>query len=570
MNRASTIFATAAITSSSLLAQALSLPGPDGYVAVPHAGALVPQNGLTVEAWVRPSTLAGRPTIARKNPTAFNESYNLRIEFGRPQFTVQTANGFTTLWPSTSIAVGSTHHIAGTYDGATLRLFLDGALIGETAGAGGPLLDTGGDLRIGKGDDVASGENYFGEIDAVRIWDRPLREREIAGGLDRELPSGTGLIASWNFDNDLSDERGQHGGSAVASTAFAPEFAPAFATALDTMQGNGFVEVPHAPELVPATGLTIEAWIRLDSSAGRPTIVRKDPAPFAESYNFRVEFGSLQFIINTTAGFQTLWALGTSLPIGEPVHVAACYDGATMKLFVDGQLLASQPASGTFTPSTGPLRIGKGDDLGNEEFHGLIDSVRLWQVALADQDVAALAGLDVDAMPGLIGSWQFDGDLTDSASGRNGAAVGSTAFVDQAGPQIGVPATGLALFGSGTSSCAHAPTMTASQLPVIGNAGFAIGSAGGPSQGLWVHALTLARLPGAIPALGVAIWLDPTPPVASTFGFGTPLGTSRSALPLPPNPNVGGLQLFAQAFWFDPCGAQGMTSSQGLAITILP
>ena len=554
---------------SPLAAQALTLPGPDGYVAVPHQAALVPQGGLTVEAWVMPSTLSGRPTIVRKNPTAFNESYNLRIEFGQPQFTVQGTGGFMTLWPSTSVQPGVANHIAATYDGTTSRLYLNGALIGSMSGTVGPLLDTGGELRIGKGDDVAFGENYFGEIDAVRLWDRPLSQREIAGGLDRELPSGAGLIASWNFDNDLTDELGTFSGSAVATTGFAPEFAPAFTTALDTQNGTGFVEVPHSDALVPTAGLTIEAVIELDSNFGRETIVRKDPAPFAESYNFRVEFGALQLIINTTTGFQTLWALGTPLPLGEPLHVAATYDGATMTLYLDGQVIDTVAASGAFTPSTGPLRIGKGDDLGNEEFHGRIDSVRLWQVALQQQELVALLDRDVDTMPGIVGSWQFDGDLTDSANGNDGVAVGSVAFAEQYGGQIGVPDTGLEIFGAGTSNCSTVPSVIAPRLPVLGTT-FPYGSDGGPSPGLWAHSLTLARLPVGVAALGVDIWIDPTGALLPTFGLGTVLGDSRSELALPTDPAAIGLQVFFQAFWFDSCGPAGLTASPGLQITLLP
>src|SRR5439155_3202 len=58
------------------------------------------------------------------------------------------------------------------------------------------------------------------------------------------------------------------------------------------------------------------------------------------------------------------------------------YDGATLSLYVNAQLVASTPAAGSLLTSTGDLRIG-GDSVRGEYFTGLIDEVRLYNRALA-------------------------------------------------------------------------------------------------------------------------------------------------------------------------------------------
>src|SRR2546426_1139672 len=66
-------------------------------------------------------------------------------------------------------------------------------------------------------------------------------------------------------------------------------------------------------------------------------------------------------------------AAGTSvLPLNTFSHVAVTYDGATIRLYVNGTQVGSQAKTGSIISSTGPLRIG-GDAVWGEYFTGLID-----------------------------------------------------------------------------------------------------------------------------------------------------------------------------------------------------
>ena len=69
------------------------------------------------------------------------------------------------------------------------------------------------------------------------------------------------------------------------------------------------------------------------------------------------------------------------MPLDTWAHVAATYDGATLRLYVDGTLVASVAATGAIATSTGALRIG-GNTLWGEYFQGLIDEVRVYNRAL--------------------------------------------------------------------------------------------------------------------------------------------------------------------------------------------
>src|SRR5690606_16948758 len=73
------------------------------------------------------------------------------------------------------------------------------------------------------------------------------------------------------------------------------------------------------------------------------------------------------------------------------VHLAATYDGETMRVYVDGEEDNSRAFERTAIASNGsPLAIGR--DLGGAgSFTGALDDVRIYNAALAAADIAQLA-----------------------------------------------------------------------------------------------------------------------------------------------------------------------------------
>ena len=90
--------------------------------------------------------------------------------------------GTTTTLIATSgnLATGTWHHAALTYDGATMRLYLDGVEVGSTALSGA--VDTNASIPVTIGaQPPGAGPRFFdGLIDDVRILQRPMNPSEIA------------------------------------------------------------------------------------------------------------------------------------------------------------------------------------------------------------------------------------------------------------------------------------------------------------------------------------------------------------------------------------------------------
>ena len=80
-------------------------------------------------------------------------------------------------------------------------------------------------------------------------------------------------------------------------------------------------------------------------------------------------------------------AVGTSaLPLNAWSHLAATFDGAVVRLFVNGVQAGSLPVSGSMAASTGALRLG-GNGVWGEWFAGLIDEVRVYNRALSASEI---------------------------------------------------------------------------------------------------------------------------------------------------------------------------------------
>ena len=76
----------------------------------------------------------------------------------------------------------------------------------------------------------------------------------------------------------------------------------------------------------------------------------------------------------------------TQLPLTTWTHIAATYDGATLRLFVNGTQVGTRAVSGSIVISGNPLRIG-GNSIWGEYFSGRVDDVRIYNRAISTAQI---------------------------------------------------------------------------------------------------------------------------------------------------------------------------------------
>jgi hypothetical protein len=190
-----------------MVGQAFSFSGSNQCVQIPYAPSLINSN-YSVETWVKPLAQVSDPInqdlifgqnfgqcllVARRGSTGLR----IAFLFGISQVT------FYEVLSTNEIPVGQFSHLAGTWDGTTLRLYVNGVLNAQKAPGASPV-DSGCPFQIGgfynpaAGSCSGVGQFFNGLIDEASYYSRALTGAEIqsiynAGGAGK-CPQGRQVL----------------------------------------------------------------------------------------------------------------------------------------------------------------------------------------------------------------------------------------------------------------------------------------------------------------------------------------------------------------------------------------
>jgi chitodextrinase len=165
---------------------ALTFDGVNDWVTIPDAPSLDLTFGMTLEAWVRPSALGTtwRTVLIKEQPGdlayALYANTDSRAASGHV-----FVGGDKSARGSSPLPLGQWSHVATTYDGSVLRLYVNGEQVSSRA-IGGNVALSGGPLRIGG--NAVWNEWFQGQIDDVRVYRRSLSAAELKTYKDRRVP----------------------------------------------------------------------------------------------------------------------------------------------------------------------------------------------------------------------------------------------------------------------------------------------------------------------------------------------------------------------------------------------
>ena len=236
----------------------------------------------------------------------------------------------------------------------------------------------------------------------------------------------------WDFDGTTGD-------GTWRDTSESPSYAAAqLGLALNFDGSDDAVDL--GPIDVPSgDGLTITFWFRADDfGTSDARFLSKADGQFDDDHYWMVSTlntRKLRFRLKAGGVTANLSTANDTVAAGVWTHVAARYDGATMKIFKDGAEVASQPKTGVLdTNGTVDAAIGNQPTTasgGARPFDGLIDDVRIYPRALSTAEIVTVrdAGgtpntapaLQIDPPAGAVGAGNFltradAANLTASAS----------------------------------------------------------------------------------------------------------------------------------------------------------
>jgi hypothetical protein len=133
--------------------------------------------------------------------------------------------------------------------------------------------------------------------------------------------------------------------------------------------------------------MTLEAWVRpsaLGASAWRCLLFKEQTGNMV--YSLYAHQGAAP-LAQVFVGSTERNVVGTSaLALNAWSHLAATYDGSSLRLYVNGVLVQSLAVSGAIPTSTGVLHLG-GNAVWGERFAGLLDDVRIYNRALTGTQI---------------------------------------------------------------------------------------------------------------------------------------------------------------------------------------
>jgi signal transduction histidine kinase/CheY-like chemotaxis protein/ligand-binding sensor domain-containing protein len=370
-------------------------------------------------------------------------------------------------------------HIAAVNSRQGMRLYIDGRLVGSGASPGA-LATLGANRQrnlLGrtnwKGLGGVQDEDFEGQMDEVRVWDHARNPAQIRTNMFTTLTGREpGLVGYWNFDDAAQPERdlsaGAHqatfngGATVVEGERPASNKRPVRSgLVLDLAEGSSHVELGEQGPVLGAR-FTQELWIwpplqeawggliggvdeslRANSESSRSPVLYYQPG------------GRLHGGFGDGTNWIT-WSTRTNvLTLGEWNHVAATYDGASYRVYVNGTAVGNFPRTGT--PLATPVRwIGRV----NSSFKGRIDEVRLWNSARSRLEIQqGMTNVLTGREPGLVAGWTFDqGTAQDlSPNAHHGQLAGGARVVEDRPPEPVTLEIGRVLHCTGTNSYVELP-----------------------------------------------------------------------------------------------------------------
>ena len=441
-----------------LASTAVRLNGSSGATLGQHAELDI-TGTMTIEAWIRPASVPngfGNIVVRGFSTSPQGEVY-LRIANGEYQIGSWNGTDHVAAVPVPAGDVGTWVHLAGVYDGSAWHLYRNGLLLASGADPVGAVEVAAG---WAVGTTAAGNDRFFtGDIDDIRIWNRPLGPQEITDGMNHRLtgteaglaaylymesgalvdhdatpvstssvgtpgqvtsPPPLARLAGFDITGDVSIETWMNpSGAGVGRMLVHHSDASSYGLALrqrdtalhfDGVNGH-LVTLPDVPTLAITGPITIEAWVRPAATDGLRDIVAHGYTltPPAEVY-LRISNGNYQ--IGSYDGTDHVAAAPVPAgDVGTWVHLAGVYDGSAWHLYRNGSLLVSN------TAPVGAVAVGGGWTIGGSQasdrpFLGDIDEVRIWNAPRSAASIAAGLNTPLDGTePSLAGVWRYDGQV---------------------------------------------------------------------------------------------------------------------------------------------------------------
>jgi hypothetical protein len=361
---------------------------------------------FSLEAWVRPTTIDGTSRRIVSKALGGLQGYEFSVNSGSG-LAFQRIAGSTNTVTAAAPPLNSWSHVVATYDGTTMRLYVNGSLSNSAASALS-LLDNAAALRLGNS--ALGTDGWAGDLDDIAIYAGALSAAQVqnhfrCGHRYRDVVLGTaGLQSYWRLGESSGttafDSKGTANGAHANGPTLGGVGAPTYANDATIFDGvDDYIDFGDVHDFAGTASFTVEGWINrgtlgeadkyrwiatkmsvVDPRDGWAVSVAPDilGPPSAQRIMFnRIVAGTEHIVLSTTATVAGTW-----------YHFAATYDGTTMRMYLNGALEASTASALSLPNTTFPMRMSSAAPPSVHRFPGRLDEIAVYNVALTAAQVA--------------------------------------------------------------------------------------------------------------------------------------------------------------------------------------
>jgi hypothetical protein len=183
-----------------------SFDGNDDRMYFSDSASLSPTAAISLEAWIRPNAVSTASGSAWHLISKWNTALLYIAGGASPKFVFSLYNTGTSSYGSnvsstTTVRAAVTYHVVGTYDGTTMRLYVNGVLEGSVARSGSVNDSTYGGVLAGGGWGTLPSPAFQGRLDEVAIYGRALTAAEV----QTDFNTGTSPSTAFSVNSSIAN-----------------------------------------------------------------------------------------------------------------------------------------------------------------------------------------------------------------------------------------------------------------------------------------------------------------------------------------------------------------------------